>query len=135
MIYAEFNNIVIENYLGVYPVKDSTKTIAKHLSKLKFKSALDMGCGTGFITIYLKSLNLDCEGVDINPAAIESAKKNNIEANFYLSDLFEKVKAEKKFDLIIFNAPLTDFKFGCVNKYLNIIKSLLPKKKPFISWI
>ena len=53
MIFKDFKNIKIENSLGVSPSGKDTQFFAKHANKLNFKSALDVGTGTGFIPIYL----------------------------------------------------------------------------------
>ncbi len=63
---------------------------------------LEIGCGSGIIShIIKKHVELDLLAVDINPRAVECAKRNGI--NAVQSDLFENV--EGKFNLIIFNPP------------------------------
>ncbi|MFC1698593.1 methyltransferase [Candidatus Omnitrophota bacterium] len=134
MVYEDFNNINIKNCIGVYPVRESTEITARPLPELKFKSALDVGCGTGFISIYLRKLGFDCEGADINRTAVEcarqNAKINSVKITFYISDLFENVN--KEYDLIIFNPPISHCRFGSFNRCLNVIKSILPVKNQFI---
>ncbi len=135
MRFREFNNIKIDDDIGVSPVGKDTKLIAKSLRNLKFKSALDVGTGTGFIPIYLKTLGLKCEGIDINSLAIEcarkNAEKNKVRIKFYISNLFENVKGN--FDLIVFNPPYGNVKSASLSKYLEIVKSLLPKENRIIS--
>jgi len=137
MRFKEFNGIDIDNEVGVSIISGDTKMIARHVAKLKFKSALDIGTGTGFIPIYLKKLGLDCAGTDINPKAVICAKKNalknKVKINFYVSDLFEKVRG--KFDLIIFNPPFGNTKSTKITRYLEAIKSIIPRNKPIISKI
>ena len=73
----------------------------------KPKTVLDMGTGSGILAIAAAREGCSVTAVDINPDAIEFAKKaaekENLKINFILSDLFEKVK--RKFDLIVFNPP------------------------------
>ena len=70
---------------------------------------LDMCTGSGCILISLLHYSNDCEGVgaDLSPKALEVAKinaeKNNVEAFFIESDLFENI--EGKFDIIVSNPP------------------------------
>src|SRR3989344_7303486 len=129
MIYKEFNNIEIFDGLGVSPVGEDTRIIARYASKLKFKKALEIGAGTGFISIFLKKIGKDCQGTDINPKAIECAKdnalRNGVLVNFYNSDLFENVK--NNFDLIIFNPPYGNIRSKWASKKLEFLKSFLPK--------
>ena len=133
-MFKNFNNICIDNDIGVSPADKASKLIARQVEKLNFKSALDVGTGTGFIAIYLKTLGFNCEGVDINPKSIEcarkNAEKNNAKINFNISDLFENVK--NKFDLIIFNLPYGNIRSVFLSRYLEAIKSLLPKKNQIL---
>ncbi len=136
-MYPEFNNITINNQVGVSPVGKDTMLIAKQVAQLEFTRALEIGTGTGFIPIYLSTLSRQCEGIDINPQAItcatDNAKLNHTNVKFYLSDLFENVR--DKFDLIIFNPPYGNVRSKSWSKYLEIIKSMLPKENALISRI
>lgn len=129
MLYKKFNGIRIGGRIGVSPVGDDTKLIAKVASKIKSQSVLDVGTGTGFIPIYLSSKGHRCIGVDINEYAIfcakENAHNNNIHCEFYLSDLFTEVNGE--FDLITFNPPFGNTHNRGLTRLLEVIKSLIPK--------
>ncbi len=78
-------------------------------NKIKGKNCLDVGTGSGYQAIELAKRGADkILAIDINPKAIEAAKKNALKENiknieFIESNLFSKVK--DRFDLIIFNAP------------------------------
>lgn len=128
-MYPEFNNITINESRGVSPVGNDTKIIARHASGLKPISAIDMGSGTGFIPIYLKTRGIECDGADINPAAVENARKNanlnRVKINFYFSNLFENI--EKRYGLIMFNPPYGSSNLTIVNKLIEIAKSFFPK--------
>jgi len=101
-IQLSFNSDVYE------PAEDS-ELLAFHSRNLKGK-ILEIGTGSGLASILNAKSNPSNEvlATDINPAAIECAKKN-AEANgarnihFLQSDLFQKV--EGKFDYILFNPP------------------------------
>ena len=127
--FPEFN-LTIKHIRGVSPVGDETKIIARHAKALQPQTALDMGCGTGFISIYLNSQGINCEAADINLNAIEltkeNAKKNNVELISYHSDLFQNI--QKKYDLITFNAPYGNTSSAKSSKMLEFIKSFIPKK-------
>lgn len=53
MIYHDFENIDIDNSLGVSPVGEDTKLIARESAKLPYENVLEVGTGTGFIVIFL----------------------------------------------------------------------------------
>ncbi len=70
---------------------------------------LDVCCGTGCILLSLLHYSNDCKGVgvDINGHAVKLAEKNaealGIQADFKVSDLFEKV--DGTYDIIVSNPP------------------------------
>lgn len=72
---------------------------------------LDMGCGYGPVGITLKKVfpTSTFEMVDVNPRAVllakENAKKNNIEATIYESDVYESVTGNTFTD-VISNPPI-----------------------------
>lgn len=72
-------------------------------------SILDIGTGSGCIALSLKK-NLSSslvDAVDVSTSALgvalENAKRNNLDVNFFISDIFSNVN--KKYDLIISNPP------------------------------
>ena len=74
------------------------------------KKILDVGTGSGCIALMMKKLFPDSEvhAVDISNDAItlakENAEINNLEVNFYQSDLLTNVE-KLDFDLIVANLP------------------------------
>jgi release factor glutamine methyltransferase len=82
------------------------------LKSLKNPKVLEIGVGSGIISVMLAVLVKDIEiiAVDINDKAIElaksNAKKHNVEdkVTFIKSDLFENVP-EANFDMVISNPP------------------------------
>lgn len=106
--------MIIKQPLGVSAVQKETEVLAQTAygiaKRAGLTSMLDMGCGTGFIAIYLAEKGLNAEGCDVNDRAVavsqQNAAKNKIKARFFQSNLFSDVK--KEYDLIVFNAPLGD---------------------------
>lgn len=92
----------------VYPPAEDTFLFIDNLEVKEDDKVLEIGVGTGIVSIKAAMSAKTVIGVDINPHAIkcaqENAKLNNIE-NFTVieSDLFENIK--EKFDLILFNTP------------------------------
>ena len=73
-------------------------------------STLDVGCGVGIIGICIKKAypKIDMTMIDVNERCIElslnNAQENNVCANVYLSDMYEKVN--ESYDLILSNPPI-----------------------------
>jgi release factor glutamine methyltransferase len=88
----------------------STKILLKYISQLDLqqKSFLELGAGSGLISIYAAKENANVTATDINPVAIEYLKKNqacnNVTLNIIFSDLFQSVPPQS-FDVIAINPP------------------------------
>lgn len=98
-------SISIESCNGVYEPSDDSILLADNV--LPSGRILEVGCGTGLISILCRKMDHPVEAVDINPAAVEctlaNAKRNGIELWAHVSDLFSSVTG--KFDTVIFNPP------------------------------
>jgi len=104
-----FGKLQLEVAPTVYEPAEDSFLLATYASSLVGR-ILDVGTGTGIAALAAASASEMNEviGVDINPAAVECAKKN-AQANklknceFFVSDLFGSVSGS--FDAIIFNPP------------------------------
>lgn len=76
--------------------------------KLNDKSLLELGCGSGLISVLAAQKGAKVLASDLNPQAIENAllnaKKNNVEVQVVESDLFKKIP-KQEFNYIIINPP------------------------------
>lgn len=106
---------------GVFSKKDidlGTEVILEYLSEtlqnMQIKRALDMGCGSGAIGIFIAKL---VDGVkvtlaDINPVAVKVARLNvtyngvNDKCTVIVSDLFSSL-GDYTFDIIVSNPPIS----------------------------
>ena len=93
------------------------------------KTLLDVGCGYGTFGIALKSVYpfLEIDMVDVNDRALnlarENLKLNNMSANVYLSNTYDKV--ENKYDLIVTNPPISAGK--------EIVTKILVESKKYLN--
>ena len=97
--------ISITVYNGVYePAEDSFLLLDSVIAGEKF---LEIGCGTGLVSIFCAMTGSVCEAVDINPFAIEccleNARINKVSVNAHLGDIFKGV--DGIYDTIAFNPP------------------------------
>ncbi len=124
----------VANSFGVSPVDWDTRLLATTAADLAARSVLDMGTGTGFVTIYLTLHGIDCDGIDINPAAVrcarENADRNRVHPAFRQADLFENLN--RVYDLIVFNPPFGSSGSVGSSLLLETFKSLLPKEHPIV---
>ena len=123
----KFNPIRIkyikENIINSFKIK----TKKKPLDKINI---LDIGCGGGLLSEPMTRLGADVTGIDasiknINIAKLH-AKKNNLKIN-YLCSSPEKLKIEKKFDVIL-NMEIVEH-VEDINFFINSCSKLLKKNK------
>ncbi len=86
-------------------LRNITKLILDNLPNHKGK-ALDVGCGTGRVTIELAKRGFEVEGVDIEPRTIRIAKKiaeeSKINCNFSVSDFtLQNNIRDNYYDLVV----------------------------------
>jgi len=88
---------------------------------------LDLGCGEGFVIKYLRDINsnLRFEGVDINVAAVDLARKINPGVNFQNEDINGLSYNVDSFDLVIMIEVLEHLEDS--GKVLNEIKKFSNK--------
>lgn len=95
---------------GVYQTSGDSELMVESVRLKGAEKFLEVGCGTGIISLALAKRGSRGVGVDINERAVENsrhnARKHNItNVEFFKSNVFEKV--EGKFDVIICNPPYT----------------------------
>ena len=93
----------------VYIPSDDSFLLAENLEIKEGQSVLEIGTGSGIVSMYASLLTDDVTATDINYNALELAEKNfhlnNINTiKLEFGDLFEPVK-DQKFDVILFNTP------------------------------
>ncbi|MCX6647852.1 MAG: methyltransferase [Candidatus Bathyarchaeota archaeon] len=96
---------------SVYQPSEDSHLLQRHVSRLVTGRVLDMGTGSGIqaVTAAQKSEVDSVLAADINPEAIEAAKRRATEAGvlskmtFVVSDLFTEI--DDRFDWAIFNPP------------------------------
>ena len=88
----------------------STKILLEYISgfDLLKRTVLELGAGSGLISIYCAKQNAIVTASDINPTSIKNilknAELNNVKLEVIESDLFDKIEM-RKFDFIIINPP------------------------------
>lgn len=112
--FVELDGLRLNVHRRVFPPDKgfTTRMLSRAIKSYRVTSALDMGCGSGYLALVMKKSgipkvyaidnhapSIDCtiENVNLNPdlKPIEVIR----------SELFEKIPRNKKFDLIVFNHP------------------------------
>jgi len=95
----------------VYEPAEDTFLLAENLKVVEKEVVLDMGTGCGIIAVLAAKKAKKVVATDINPYAIKCAEKNakmnGVEnrMEFRLGDLFQPIRPDETFSLILFNAP------------------------------
>lgn len=103
------NGIELEIPRGVYYPEEDSLLLAEAIERLDIrkKKCLDMGCGSGFLSIIMAKKGGAVTASDINRTASETAKanaeKNRCSIDAIVSSLFDSIAG--KYDVIVFNPP------------------------------
>ncbi len=100
-------SIEIEENRDVYPPSEDSVLLIESLDISQGDKVLEVGCGSGVVSLHCALNGADVICVDINPLAVklakENAKRNNLTLDVRESDVYSAVN--EKFDTIIFNLP------------------------------
>ena len=107
-----YNNITVKVLPGVFHpgLFFSSKMLLNFVDTLNLESKtfLELGAGTGIISILAKKKGAAVYASDISGKAVENVKlnavKNNVQINIFTSDLFKNIP-DIQFDYIIINPP------------------------------
>ena len=94
--------------MQIYQPAEDSHLLARNISKYSRGLVLDIGTGTGILAAEASQKAEKVIAIDINKEAIKQGKKtykNLKNLEFRQSNLFEKIKSDEKFNLIIFNPP------------------------------
>ena len=114
MVYPKkvfHKNYVFEVDEQVYEPAEDTFLLADNLKVTEDDTVLDMGTGCGILAVLAAEKARRVMAVDVNPYAIECGVKNaersgvREKIEFRQGNLFQPVKANEVFSLILFNAP------------------------------
>ena len=108
---AFFKDYVFHVDAHVYEPAEDTFLLAEKLRVEEDDVVLDMGTGCGILAVLAAEKAKSVVAVDINPHAIECAVKNaemngaKEKIEFRHGDLFQPIKPNECFSLILFNSP------------------------------
>jgi release factor glutamine methyltransferase len=101
------SDLIIEEFCNVYPPREDTHLLIECIEPRAGQRVLEMGCGSGLLSLHCAKVGAIVVAVDINHKAVDCTRsnleRNHLRAQLIRSDLFSDV--EGKFDLILFNPP------------------------------
>jgi release factor glutamine methyltransferase len=108
-----YSELTLRIHPEVYEPAEDTFLLIDALDIKKGKSVLEIGTGCGIIALECARVGANVICTDINPYAVELTKKNYLEnkslliGNFEVrkGDIFEPIKENEVFDIIVFNPP------------------------------
>lgn len=91
----------------VYPPSDDSILLIESLDVIPREKVLEVGCGSGVVSIHCAKNGCYVTAVDVNPRAVELARRNSVangtDIRVLESDVYGKV--DGVFDTIVFNLP------------------------------
>ncbi len=101
------SDLDIEVDEGVYSPSDDTFLLVELIDLKGDERVLEIGCGSGFISLHCASKGCETTSVDISKKAVENtlcnAERNDLEIDAKVSDIFSELSGS--WDVIIFNPP------------------------------
>ncbi len=99
----------------VYPPREDTELLCKEISRLERHGgeAVEIGCGSGIVSILLASLGWKVTSIDVNPFAV-SATRGNLERHGFPWDrviesgVGDGFEIPEDTDLLVWNIPYLD---------------------------
>lgn len=116
--YNFYNNPWREpEFFKIQWMKIINKIIQDSNSKKKGQKILEVGCGTGFLSLELARVGNNVLGIDVSKKSISEAKKyltkidnkKSLNLSYEVKDA-NKINFDKKFDVVIFYRSLHHFK-------------------------
>jgi SAM-dependent methyltransferase len=129
MAFEEYWNDTHKKYSSGLPQYDDWLDKYEELLKQSYSVILDLGCGTGNDTLYLKQRNYQVLSCDYSSTALEILKQYIPDANTMLIDIASPLPfSNESFDLIIADLSLHYFdELTTINEMKEIKRILSPK--------
>ena len=113
-------SIIIEEHPDVYPPSEDSILLIESLDVREGERILEVGCGSGVVSIHCARNGCSVVSVDINPFAVELTRANyglnGLVGDVRESDVYSNVNG--RFDTIVFNLPYlpTEDDIGPISK-------------------
>lgn len=111
--------------------------IPEKLKEKKAETVLDLGCGSGWLSIFLARHDYKVTGIDVSQHAIELglewAKKEKLNIEFLACDIAQVPFTESSFQAIVANSIFEHFPLAATKEIFKIMKTILVPGGVFIA--
>ena len=111
-------------------------TIPESLKKRSVKNVLDLGCGTGWLSVYLARQGFQVTGLDISVHAVKLARewaaKEDLEIHFDVGDIADMPYPDGAFDAVVANSIFEHFPIDVAEITMKRLKHILVPGGTFI---
>jgi SAM-dependent methyltransferase len=110
--------------------------IPAYLQEHKAHRVLDLGCGSGWLSIFLARQGFEVTGLDIAAQALKLgsmwAAEEQLAIKFDVGDIAEIPYAEQSFDAVVANSIFEHLTFDLAQSTMNRVKQLLVPNGVFV---
>lgn len=110
--------------------------IAEELNKSGAKTVLDLGCGSGWLAVYLARQGFDVVGVDISAQAINLANtwasQEDLKISFEVADASQLQYQSESFDAVVANSIFEHFPLKQAQQLTDKVNSILKDNGVFV---
>lgn len=128
-------NMVKEPYTKL-PDLEYLNTIPETLTNRSARSVLDLGCGTGWLAVFLAKQGFHVTGLDISLHAIKLARgwaqKEDLDIHFDVGDIAELPYPDASFDSVVGNSIFEHFPLEVAQVTMQKLKRILVPGGTFI---
>lgn len=111
--------------------------IPEKLKERNAKAILDLGCGSGWLSVYLARNDFQVTGIDVSQKAIDLAldwaQKESLDIDFKAIDIAEVPFKTNTFDAIVANSIFEHFPLDATKEIFKILKTILKDGGAFVA--
>jgi 2-polyprenyl-3-methyl-5-hydroxy-6-metoxy-1,4-benzoquinol methylase len=118
------------------PELDYLPWIPEHLHANSVKTVLDLGCGSGWLSVFLSREGFQVTGIDVADHALDLGKQwadmENLKIQFDVGDLGDLPYADNSFDAVVANSIIEHLPLSLAVVAMTKLKSIICSGGTFI---
>jgi ubiquinone/menaquinone biosynthesis C-methylase UbiE len=135
-----WNNNDIDNLPWETYIPDKNLVSFFSSNNIKFKTAIDIGCGLGTNSLWMASQGIKVTGIDISERAIDTAKSNlknkNLQVDFDVMNFLENnTLSDNYYDLVFDRGCIHGMNYGDIEKFAYEVSRIISPSGLWLSII